>query len=535
MTTVTSRFRAAYNAFWNPPAGDSEGFASQRMSRYEWFWALYWNTAYDDLSAYFANYPTGSKLYKFTRGLRNPVHRYVDFYVANVWGGALDMQAGNGRATPSALPIETENEALRPAIARLWTWSNWNSKRTLATRFSSSLGDCFIKVVDRPQVGKVYLQVRWPGEVSEAEWDDFGNLKRAVIEYDSLDEKEQRFTYREEIEHPSAWGGATTRFSTYRNGIAFGYAENGGEAQWTTPYDFVPMVHVPWLDVGQHWGAVGFIAAVRKIDAANALASQLADQVGKAVHTPLVAMGIQAGDVTVSQSDQDSIPIMYVNRTPGEADISPLISDLNLEHGLNLLNAQLHEIHEDLPEMRMSEALRSGMSGEALGRAFSDVLAQIEQVRAGHDSALVRAQMMAVAIAGQSRYHPDFAGFDLNSYAQGRLDHNIGRRPVLPRSSDEELKAQQVRWEMVNKAVGSGVPMATALREIMGWQEEQFAGMAEDAEAEESQRAELGAVMLEEARRRFDGGMAPTPGPSPALTPGPSPTGRGGNGTGRGG
>ncbi|MFH0943777.1 MAG: tetratricopeptide repeat protein, partial [Planctomycetota bacterium] len=74
----------------------------------------------------------------------------------------------------------------------------------------------------------------------------------------------------------------------------------------------------------------------------------------------------------------------------------PLIGDLNLGDALALLNAQLDDVKEDLPELRLSESLRSGMSGEALGRAFSDVLAQIQGVRAAHDSGLVRARLLSV-------------------------------------------------------------------------------------------------------------------------------------------
>lgn len=496
---------AAWNSFWNPPAGGS-GFEVNRSGRYDWFWALYWNTAYDNLATYFANYPTGSKLYRYTRGLRNPVGRYVDFYVANVWGGLLDGQAGNGQETPSALPIDTEDDGLRAAIAKVWQWSNWNSKRGLATMYSTTLGDLFLKVVDRPGAAKCYLSVRWPGEVTDVVWDDFGHVKSITFEY-RVDE-EGGYDYKEVVEHPSVWGGETTRFRTFRNGRPWAFAENADGsgmplAEWTAPYDFVPVVHVPWQDVGQGWGAVGFVKTLRKIDAANALASQIADQVSKLLNTPLVAYGIQAGDVTVTHSE-DGVPIMYVNRSPSEASVAPLIGDLNIADALAALNAQLDDIQQDLPELRLSEALRSGMSGEALGRAFSDVLAQIQAVRANHDSGLVRAQQMAVAIAGESRYAREFAGFNLMSFAQGRLDHAIGSRPVLPRSSEEELAEAKERWLMVKEAVAAGVPLATALRTVAGWSGQQVRQMEREQEAERTRTADLTAVLLEEARRRFD-------------------------------
>lgn len=497
---------AAWKAFWNPPAGGS-GFESNRPSRYDWFWALYWNTAYDQLVSYVANYPVGSKLYRYTRGLRNPVGRYVDFYVANVWGGMLDLAAGDGRDRASALPIVTDDDALRAAIAKIWQWSNWSAKRNLAVLHSTILGDAFIKVVDRPASQRCYLQVRWPGEFSDVAWDDFGHIKSCSIEYQA-EENGQSYRYKEVIEHPSVWGGETTRFRTFRNDRSWAYPENvDGSgmpvAEWVAPYDFVPVVHVPWVDVGQGWGSVGFVKSLRKIDAANALASQIADQVGKLVNTPLVAYGVQAGDVTAAQSE-DGVPVLYVNRSPSEASIVPLIGDLNIEHGLAALDGQLEDIKQDLPELRLSEALRSGMSGEALGRAFSDVLAQIQAVRSNHDSGLVRAHQMAVAIAGASGYAPEFSGFNLASFGQGRLDHSIGGRPVLPRSSEEELQEIKDRWGMVKAAVDSGVPLATALREIAGWSPSQLRAMVRDEEQEKQRGADLTAMMLEEARRKMD-------------------------------
>jgi hypothetical protein len=500
---------SAWNAFWNPPAGGI-GFEDNRSSRYDWFWKMYWNTAYDELSSYVANYPTASQLYRFTRGLRNPVGRYVDFYVANVWGGMLDQAAGDGKETSSALPLVVDDDMLRAAIAKIWQWSNWSAKRNLAVLYSTTLGDAFIKVVDRPSSQRCYLQTRWPGEFTEVTWDDFGHVKSCTIEYQALDDEGKTFAYKEIIEHPSVWGGTTTRFRTFKDNRPWAFKENVNGlgvavAEWTAPYDFVPVVHVPWVDVGQGWGAVGFVKTQRKIDAANALASQLADQVGKAVNTPLIAYGIQATDVAFTSSP-DGVPILYVNRTPSEAKIEPLIGDLNIEHGLKVLDGQLGDISQDLPELRLSEALRSGMSGEALGRAFSDVLAQIQAVRSNHDSALVRAQQMAVAIAGASGYAPEFAGFNLASFAQGRLDHSIGGRPVLPRSSEEDLQELKDRWAMVKEAVASGAPLSTALREIMGWSKPMIRAMERDEEAEKQRGADLTTLMLEEARRKFDAG-----------------------------
>lgn len=478
---------AAYRAFWTPTLAGS-AYASQRLQRYEFAWQFYTNQVYNQLSTYLAaTYPSGSQLYRYTKGLRNPVPAWCEFYVTNTWGGVLDLGAGDGKETPSALPIITDNEALRPALAKLWQWSNWNSKRNLATLYSAAMADVFIVVVDSPSASKAYMQVRRPSEFTEVEWDDFGYIKRVVMEYKTEDGDGRTYTYKQIIEHPAVWGGSLTRYQTYKDNRPFAYPENQMDGQatweWTVPYDFVPVVHIPFKDVGDGWGALGYSATIPKIDAANSLASLLAAQVGKTVNPAYVAYGVQAGNVTVDSTQQDEIPILYINKPPNEAKLEPLVSEIDLPGALALLDSQLADIARDLPELRMSEAMRSGLSGEALGRAFSDVAARVEAVRANHDSGLVRAHQMAIAIAGASGYDPAFRGFDLNSYRAGRLDHGIGDRPILPTSNAEEVDTASKQWVQVTQAVSAGVPIETALDKIMGWDAEDMDEMAAQQQA----------------------------------------------------
>ena len=489
MTALKDRLMAAIRSFWNPSLSTS-GFESTRLQRYGRAWGFYTNEVYNDLSAYLAStYPAGSQIYKYTKGLRNPIPAWVDFYVTNVWGGQLDLDAGNGQEKPSALPIVTDNDNLRPAIAKLWQWSNWNAKRNLATTYSSALGDTFIVVVDSPSAAKAYMQVRRPSEFTEIDWDDFGHVKRCVIEYKTDDDDGRAYDFKQVIEHPAVWGGKFTRYTTYRDGKLYAYPENVQDgqktAQWEVPYDFVPVVHVPFKDIGEGWGALGYSATIPKIDAANSLASLLNSQIGKTVNPAYVAFGVQSGNITVGGSDegQDEIPILYIPKPPSEASLQPLITQIDLPGALALLDAQLANIAQDLPELRMSEAMRSGLSGEALGRAFADVAARIGAVRGNHDSGLVRAHQMAIAIAGASKYDKAFSGFDMNSFKSGLLDHGIGDRPILPTSSSEKVDTRGKQWVQVGQAVTAGMPLETALREIMGWENDDMAQMEADRQA----------------------------------------------------
>ncbi len=469
---------SAYRAFLNPDmATGGSSFTAGRVSRYDRLWSLYQNTAYDNLTIYLASYPANHRLYAKTRGLRNPLGAYVDFWQANIWGGVLDIAAGDGDETPTALPIVTDNERLRPAIAQVWEWSNWGAKRQVVTLHGASLGDAILKVVDNPTTKKVYLQAAWPGTVADCEWDDNGNIKRIVFEY-VTSENNVNYTYKEIIEHPSVHGqGSGVRFQTFKNNVPFAYPGNlydgRGVAEWFAPYDFVPVVHIPFVDAGIGWGTVGFQQVVRLIDETSAKASVINDQLAKELNPPLKAQGVRAGDLVWATSD-NSVPIVYLPKPPGESDLTPLVFDMSIDDAVVSLATDIEQIKELLPELQFSRDMRSGMSGAALRTAYSPLISKIQSVRANFDDRLVRAQNMAVAIGGIRGYGPEFAGFSLDSYGAGALKHQIGNRPVLPRGQDEELAELKMRAEIMGLLVNAGADVYSAAL-AAGFDEEQAA------------------------------------------------------------
>ncbi len=469
---------SAYRAFLNPDmSSGGSSFASGRLARYDRLWSLYQNTAYDNLTSYLASYPANHRLYAKTRGLRNPLGAYVDFWQANIWGGVLDMAAGDGEQTPSALPIITENDKLPPAISQVWEWSNWAAKRQVVTLYGSALGDAFLKVVDNPTSGKVYLQAVWPGNVAECEWDDNGNVKRVVFEYSASDGS-IAYTYKEIIEHPSVHGqGDGVRFQTFRDNMPFAYPGNlydgQGVSEWFAPYDFVPIVHIPFVDAGIGWGTVGYQQCVRLIDETCAKASVINDQLAKELNPPLKAQGVRAGDLTWTMSD-NSVPIVYLPKPPGEADLVPLIFDMQIDDAVVSLATDIDQIKELLPELQFSQDLRAGMSAVALRTAYAPLVSKIQSIRANFDDRLMRAHNMAVAIGGIRGYGSEFGGFGADSYVAGALKHQIGPRPVLPRGQDEELVELKMRAEVMQIIVNSGADVYSAAL-AAGFDEEQAA------------------------------------------------------------
>jgi hypothetical protein len=110
-----SAFREAYFSADTGDAGDFTAYAARRM-RYELLWAAYENTHYRDMHRWAAAYKADYGLYKYVRGVYNPAYRLGKFYATHLMGGSLDPEAGDGKGEPSAIPIITDNDALRYSV-----------------------------------------------------------------------------------------------------------------------------------------------------------------------------------------------------------------------------------------------------------------------------------------------------------------------------------------------------------------------------------------------------------------------------------
>ena len=163
-----------------------------RRLRYQINWAMYENSAYRKMHAWSAAYKTNFGLYRYIRNIYNPAYRLGEFYKAHLWGGRLDKDAGDGSNIPSALPIVTENPTIRPAIALLWQWSNWQVKKDVNTLKGTIFGDAVLKVIDDPEHEKVYLHGINPATLKTADLDPFGNVKGYEIVEERLDPRKEQ-------------------------------------------------------------------------------------------------------------------------------------------------------------------------------------------------------------------------------------------------------------------------------------------------------------------------------------------------------
>lgn len=410
-----------------------------RLLRYDYGTRYYNNTIFTDTTPYIAVLRTRLGLYKFIRGIYNPVSRDVDLMVANIYGGNLDTETGQD----GAIPLMTDDPNMIPAIIKIWEWSDWQRYKNVFTRYGATLGDMVIKVVDDRRRGRVTMQPLNPAYLTEVEIDDTGQIVRAVIEYDYTEiisyQTNRKRTYRyKEVITPEL-------FTTFRDNKPYAYFQDAlgvAVSQWVNPYGFVPIVLGNHKNVGGIFGATPYHTALPKINELNDQSSLLNDQLRRSVRPIWLFTGVKASQIEFDL-DRDSLPAIYAKEG---ATATPMVGNVDATSVLTNIQNILEEIERDLPELAIGRlrGMGSPPSGVALNIMYSDASNRIIEARANYDAALVTAHHMALAIAGLNRID-GFTSYNPARYIAGDMNHRIKERPVFPDtlSKQERITALQ--------------------------------------------------------------------------------------------
>lgn len=504
MATLIGAFNS-YSAWWNYATLTAQRKADQKApwaDQYNYLRAyVLSNGLYDVLRATL----TGLGAPKESlRPLRNPAYRVVSFYSAKLWPGTL----------PTALPIETDNERIIPAIEQLWQWSNWNSEKQSVSRSFPMYGDLFLKVATRSEgerVSRVYLQNLEPQTVTDFSTDERGYLTYVRIDVPQVkrdqDGKTKAYTLTE------VWDKAPMTFRRWEH-------EKGAHAdlgQLGTPVaeqpfgafgiDFIPVVWQPFIHIGDERGMAAITPAIDKIDEANRQATRLHQMLFRynkpiwaasaggmdASGRPLPPPRLGGSDGTALELSDDPATDDVV-RLPGTTALNALVPTLNYDSALNVLRDMMAEIRRDLPEMTYSELQeRTDLSGVAIRYLMEAAVDRLIEARGNAEAALIRAQQMALTIGQATGL---FSG--LGSYEAGDFAHTFTERPVL-------TLAELERSQIVQAYVGATVPLTTATRRV-GWSETERDEMEQDRQQEQvNQASGLGAALLN-AQTAFDQG-----------------------------
>lgn len=495
MTTLFDRLRlgiiAFREAYLTAPVTDTVSWTDQdaRRLRYGILWAQYEQTSYRDTHAWATAYRKQYALYKYIRPVYNPAYRLGEFWKAHLFGGLLDSEAGDA----GAIPIITENESLRVAIANLWKWSRWQVQKDVLTVRGAILGDAAIQVVDDVTSGRVYLSLLHPGSIEYVERDSFGNVKAYGIreERDDPRGKTGHVTYIERVGR----AGDLVVYETFLNGKPYAWPENKDRtgkavASWSEPYGFVPLVVIQHNDVGLDWGWSELHPIRAKVQEADELASMLSDQIRMIVQPrwlmrgmkePKDGLTIEGADATTDRPSPGREEINAIWNVPVDGGADAMVADLDLENVLVHIDTILKEIERDVLELSQDIHTASGSaSGRALRVARQPVVAKVVQRRANYDAALVAVTGMAVAIGGYRGYD-GYKGFGLDSYVKGDLAHTIAKRSVFEEDVLDQTEIDLAFWKAAEQAGKAGVSLTAFLVES-GWDEERISTLMKSVE-----------------------------------------------------
>lgn len=453
--SLTGRIAAAIDAFVSyselnhiPRIGSDYDRWTKRIARYTEYEAHYNNTAYSTISAFSELLKAKHRLYKNVRGIYHPVSDYIDLLASAVYGGNLDTETFQR----GAIPIKTDNPAVYDALRVLWRDSRWSEKKLEYVRTGANLGDVGLKVVDDRVRMKVRLEVLHPSIIRDVTFDDVGNVKRYIIQYQRTDDEAFRVVNGRLVENSDVRKWTYTEicdgdwFETYRDGYSYALFANAlGEpvTRWQNEYGFVPLVIARYQEIsGLKWGSNAYYPALPLIHEINDQASLLDDQIRKVVIPLLYAENITSADQIkkATASERDVFTILF---GPRESTLTPIQSNIDIAAAGENIQNLLKALERKLPLLAWKRIREEGGNHTAPGiRAVTaDAIWQTEATRSQFDAPLVRAQQMAMTMGGMGKY-PGYEAFDENSYQRGETDHQITERPIIPDSLSLKEEAE---------------------------------------------------------------------------------------------
>jgi hypothetical protein len=499
----SSRPNDRREVFPNPSRDAST--ATNRNATYEQLFAYYSNTAFEDVAGW-ARYRLRHSLYRYTRGIFNPVARVVDFYGDHVYPGSLILDpeaAENPRRSAMPFAYNTPKEITKVA-GQMWQWSNWNNGNALMVRYGALTGNVFVDIIDDVDSGKIRYQVHYPSVVKHLELDPYGNVKAVVLEWVASDKAidgGRPFTYAKEMQKDF--------IATYKNGEPFSYF--GRPAIIENPYGFVPGVWVKHGDLGGDYGVPAIGAAIPKIDELNSIVSHTADHIHKQIESPRIIwskatikpMFGRDSDYQNIDSRQQQV---LLKAGDGDGKTETLVGTLDPQTIVPIMEKLIAEIEKDYPEITMYEKLRDQniVTSPGAQKLTGDVARKMSRPAANYDAGNTKLVQMGSAIGGMRANNGDwgsslspqqqkFLPFDLSSYNKGELDFTILERDLAPPSTKEIADEMSVRANAVS-AVADAVPAAEKLR-MLGKREDEIPKLLAELEAERERK------LQEEARR----------------------------------
>ena len=457
------------------------------MLRYHYLWAFY------DQSIFWGYYAELIKLEfglpKNIRSILAVIPRIVDFSVAHNMGGRLDMDAGDGKSRPSALPIilgKRAAKSLPPMIGKLWKDSLFQTEKANYVLFGTCLGDVGLEAIDDPEKKSIRMRVIHPGEVTRIRQDIYGNPIGITLQRNEIDPSDvngtQMVNYKEIVDKV----GDEVTYQTFRNDAPYQWPGTIGDT-WKSKFPFIPMRFVQHINQGFPTGIAEIASAIPKSFELEGQAASMADGNLKAANGPWFLKGATLADRGRNQNPWGADPFgpstpppenFYQVRSqqiasrqdmpiiqcadPG-ASMTPLVYPMPIDGMMKFVQMITDSIGLQYPELEKDVDQASGAaSGRALRVARQKTAEKIEERRAAYEEALCGVQSMAMVMGGMQKY-PGYEEFSLDSLENGQVAHSIGERPVFGSDPMDMIEIQTGRATTLKTYVEAGFTLRAAM------------------------------------------------------------------------
>jgi hypothetical protein len=410
-----------------------------------------------------------------TRRLRTVVNRSVEFYTSKmIPGDKITISPTNKK------PELTE------AIQTVLRTSNFQANKPAMLRYLSLFGDQFTRV--RGTEEKVLLENLKPRYVTDFTEDSRGFLQTIRIDIPTTDQYDNPITYTEywDMDGYRSWNHNLSSSEPIENLgtplVSVTLSELGT--------DFIPIVHTKFKNTGNLRGQSCVYHALDKIYEANRLATRLNDLQfrhnkpvwavtandkdgdGRPLPPPSLRTSGTGANATEAQKDKEFV-LGDIVSLPGMSKIDSLIPGINYEHALRVVDAQMVELQEDLPELRYySIRDNQQLSGEAIQRLLGAAVDRALEARNNFTESLKRMNMMALTIGVFLGQFP----VTLGSFDNGDFEHDI----IIDQMFGETISTRSTTFKTLTDG---GMPMVTAMHKT-GFSDEEIAEATEEKNKE---------------------------------------------------
>jgi hypothetical protein len=497
--------------------------ATGQLDAYRWYYEN--NALYKRLSTALRGTP-GAPALDGIRPLENPAHKTVEFYSAKL--------------IPAEL-LETVDapEKLKDQIEKIWKWSNWHQRRRVASRWLSMYGNLYIKIASSEDESRVYFQLIDPRYVTYFETDErdyFTYLRLDTPQERRSDDDKELETYTvtevwdKENETYRVWEHDEGQGAELDKIIRVGKlvesqvlaersprTSNPTDQRRYTGFDFIPVVHSKFRDIGADLGLSSYAHCIEAIDQLNLMLTRLDNMLFPKIHLALKAQAmtpegrpIDAPVVdsslaeTSTEGEVDTVDVKgtVMWRLPGMTELDSVVPAIDFASHIEAIDKALERLEKMLPELsyyRLRDMQE--ISGRAARILLGDILDRVEEARDNLFAGLIRADEMALTIAKVMKLE----GFDsVGDYKTGALEHTFDPPDVFPISELEEAETDKA--ELANltegianfRAVGLDVtPLKEKLAELFDIEVSELQDVPpEDVEAEVAGQApEVEALM----------------------------------------